>query len=88
MPNLYTPAWMTEGLAVYYESRMTGFGRLAGTAHTTIAATMTAAIASDGAAVTIDDADARAAVSSLLWPAFSTTTTPLPPLRPAAPRRR
>ena len=36
-PNLYTPAWLTEGLAVYYESRMTGFGRLAGTAHTTIA---------------------------------------------------
>lgn len=33
MPNLYTPAWLTEGLAVYYESRLTGFGRIAGTAH-------------------------------------------------------
>jgi WD40 repeat protein len=35
-PNLYTPAWLTEGLAVYYESRLTGFGRVAGTAHRTI----------------------------------------------------
>jgi hypothetical protein len=37
MPNLYTPAWVTEGLAVYYESRLTGFGRLNGSAHRTIA---------------------------------------------------
>jgi hypothetical protein len=36
-PNLYTPAWLKEGLAVYYESRFTGFGRIAGTAHRTIA---------------------------------------------------
>jgi hypothetical protein len=33
MPNLYTPAWLTEGLAVYYESRLTGSGRLAGPQH-------------------------------------------------------
>ncbi len=37
MPNLYSPAWLTEGLAVYYESRLTGFGRLAGTSHRTLA---------------------------------------------------
>jgi hypothetical protein len=41
------------------------------------------AIASDGAAVTIDVADARAAVSTLLSPAPSSTTIPLPlPLPP------
>lgn len=27
-PNIYDPAWVTEGLAVYYESRLTGVGRL------------------------------------------------------------
>ncbi len=27
-PNLYGPAWLTEGLAVYYESRLTDGGRL------------------------------------------------------------
>ncbi|HUQ45204.1 MAG TPA: hypothetical protein VM033_01055 [Gemmatimonadaceae bacterium] len=27
-PNLYGPAWLTEGLAVYYESRLTEGGRL------------------------------------------------------------
>jgi hypothetical protein len=27
MPNLYEPAWMSEGLAVYYESLLTGGGR-------------------------------------------------------------
>src|SRR6202167_1285008 len=36
-PKLYTAAWLTEGLAVYYESRLTGSGRLAGTAHRTLA---------------------------------------------------
>ncbi|MBX6330428.1 MAG: PD40 domain-containing protein [Gemmatimonadaceae bacterium] len=30
-PNLYEPAWITEGLAVYYESDITGAGRVAGT---------------------------------------------------------
>ena len=33
MPHLYTPSWITEGLAVYYESRLTGSGRLVGTEH-------------------------------------------------------
>jgi hypothetical protein len=37
MPNLYTPAWISEGLAVYYESRLTGSGRLVGTEHGMIA---------------------------------------------------
>ena len=32
-PNAYSPSWLTEGLAVYYETRLTGSGRLAGTAH-------------------------------------------------------
>jgi Tol biopolymer transport system component len=27
-PNIYQPSWVTEGLAVYYESRLTGVGRL------------------------------------------------------------
>lgn len=30
-PNLYSPAWVLEGLAVHYETRLTGAGRLAGT---------------------------------------------------------
>ncbi|MEO6778101.1 MAG: hypothetical protein ABI194_01500, partial [Gemmatimonadaceae bacterium] len=29
-PNYYTPSWLTEGLAVYYESRFTSGGRLHG----------------------------------------------------------
>lgn len=29
-PNEYTPSWLTEGLAVFYESRLTGAGRLEG----------------------------------------------------------
>ena len=29
-PNLYTPAWVKEGLAVHYESSLTGAGRLHG----------------------------------------------------------
>ena len=36
-PNEYGPAWLTEGLAVYYESRLTGYGRIAGTAHAAFA---------------------------------------------------
>lgn len=30
-PNQYAPRWMTEGLAVHYESELTGGGRLRGT---------------------------------------------------------
>ena len=36
-PNSYGPAWLTEGLAVYYESRLTAGGRLKDAAHTIIA---------------------------------------------------
>jgi len=32
-PNAYQPAWLVEGLAVYYESRITGAGRLEGAEH-------------------------------------------------------
>ena len=36
-PNSYAPAWLTEGLAVYYESRLTTGGRLRDAEHTMIA---------------------------------------------------
>jgi hypothetical protein len=36
-PSAYEPRWMTEGIAVYYESRITGSGRIVGTAHRAIA---------------------------------------------------
>jgi hypothetical protein len=32
-PNTFQPAWVTEGLAVYFESRITGAGRLEGSEH-------------------------------------------------------
>lgn len=32
-PNAFMPAWVVEGLAVYYESRITGAGRLEGSEH-------------------------------------------------------
>lgn len=32
-PNAYTPRWLTEGIATYYETRLTGAGRVAGTSH-------------------------------------------------------
>lgn len=35
-PNLYTPSWLDEGIAVYYESRLTGAGRIVGTDHAMI----------------------------------------------------
>ncbi|MGQ0715298.1 MAG: hypothetical protein ACT4PJ_16490 [Gemmatimonadaceae bacterium] len=37
MPNFFTPAWVTEGLATYYESRLTTAGRVRGTHHEMIA---------------------------------------------------
>jgi hypothetical protein len=36
-PNSYLPSWIVEGLAVYYESRITGSGRLEGSEHYMIA---------------------------------------------------
>jgi hypothetical protein len=36
-PNAYGPSWLTEGLAVYEESRLTTGGRLRGAEHTMIA---------------------------------------------------
>ncbi|HVD61315.1 MAG TPA: hypothetical protein VNC11_10630 [Gemmatimonadaceae bacterium] len=36
-PNAFLPSWVTEGLAVYYESRLTGTGRLEGSEHYMIA---------------------------------------------------
>ena len=36
-PNAYAPAWLTEGLAVYFESKVTGAGRLVGSEHRLLA---------------------------------------------------
>lgn len=36
-PNLYEPRWVLEGLAVYYESRLTGVGRLESSEHSMVA---------------------------------------------------
>jgi hypothetical protein len=36
-PNSYEPSWVLEGLAVYYESRLTGEGRLESSEHSMIA---------------------------------------------------
>lgn len=38
-PNLYAPSWLTEGLAVYYESRLTQGGRLKSSEHRLLART-------------------------------------------------
>lgn len=51
-PNEYSPSWLTEGLAVYYESRLTGAGRLRGSFH---AGVVTAA-AAEGRGMSIDAA--------------------------------
>jgi hypothetical protein len=37
-PNQYGPAWLSEGLAVHAESRVTGAGRLVGTEHRVVVA--------------------------------------------------
>jgi hypothetical protein len=36
-PNAYEPSWVVEGLAVYFESRLTGYGRLEGSEHSMVA---------------------------------------------------
>jgi hypothetical protein len=36
-PNLYSPSWITEGLAVYEETKIAGAGRIAGSEHRMIA---------------------------------------------------
>jgi hypothetical protein len=36
-PNAFQPRWLTEGLAVYYESALTGSGRIEGSDHRMIA---------------------------------------------------
>jgi hypothetical protein len=36
-PNLYEPRWVLEGLAVYFESRLTGYGRLESSEHSMVA---------------------------------------------------
>jgi hypothetical protein len=36
-PNLYQPRWVVEGLAVYFESRLTGYGRLESSEHSMVA---------------------------------------------------
>ena len=36
-PNAYEPNWVLEGLAVYFESRLTGYGRLESSEHSMVA---------------------------------------------------
>lgn len=38
-PNQYRPSWLVEGLAVYYESKLTGSGRILGSEHRMVART-------------------------------------------------
>lgn len=37
-PNEYQPSWVIEGIAVYYESKFTGAGRIQGASHTQLIA--------------------------------------------------
>jgi hypothetical protein len=41
-PNLYSPSWLTEGLAVYEESRLAGEGRIEAPEHTMLVRTAAA----------------------------------------------
>ncbi|HJQ19141.1 MAG TPA: hypothetical protein VJ867_02260 [Gemmatimonadaceae bacterium] len=41
-PNEYSPSWLVEGIAVYYESALTGSGRIVGSEHRMIARTAAA----------------------------------------------
>jgi hypothetical protein len=60
-PELYSPSWVKEGIAVYYESRLTPGGRLRGTQHEM--ALRTAML--EGRFFSIDRASSR----PVLWPA-------------------
>lgn len=42
-PNAYQPSWVVEGVATYYESRLTNHGRVNGSLHTQLLATEAAA---------------------------------------------
>lgn len=49
-PNIYSPSWLIEGLAVHYETKLTGQGRLAGREF----AQMTYALARDSVLPSLD----------------------------------
>ncbi|MBW3630388.1 MAG: hypothetical protein KY464_13965 [Gemmatimonadetes bacterium] len=63
-PAVFSPGWLTEGLATYFESRLTGAGRVRGTLHDM---TLRTAILED-AFFPID----RVTGSSTRWPGGST----------------
>jgi hypothetical protein len=59
-PNAFLPTWLIEGLAVHYESQLTGPGRDAGSYHPTVVA----AQAAEAGGLTLDAANA----ASPRWP--------------------
>jgi hypothetical protein len=59
-PNQYTPSWMREGTAVFYESRLTSAGRLDGAYHSAI----TRAESKEGGGLPMD----AATTPSPIWP--------------------
>lgn len=63
-PNQYTPSWLAEGIAVHYESRLTGSGRIEGTEYAAIARAKALRHATP-------DLNALSA-STLVWPLGST----------------